>query len=720
MRKMWLHLCVVSVLTGPGSADWVLAASQPTSAERLARLVPEDTLAYVATSGIDELRPAFEKTVFQEFINDPNVKSVIDKVTVLVRTEFVSEANDTGQAALLQLLKSVYRRPVLAGVAQQKTVDEPGIYGYVMLDAGPSKAQITAALTAVEKAAGAGEVIEKTVHGVKVHEPNEQDDVPVYWGWVDEVLVVGVNDSQHLAIKDLTAGRSASAMPTFSRLPGAGDAIVLSVDIQKAHGLLMAMMKKEANPEALRTAVIISKELGLADLRVLTLRAGFKDRGMTFDGLLLTSDVQGPILRRFRPADLSMLDAMDPNTLTATVWNIDLPGLYDLAMQTAKAVASPSDYAEIEKTIAEAEGQLGFKIRQDLLAGLAGPAMLCGVETPGSLPASGAILVAKLTQPETVDKALALLAKIGVEKSGGQLHVGSTTVEGCTLRCVSATALGMFQIMPTWAVVKDRLVVATNSPLCERTVRQFISGALPKQPLRTTPAYRQVCGNLPSDVVGLQFTDSPRQFKLAMTQMQPFWPLVTVAASKVGLQLPVAMPRLDRIADQLPPSVAYYWREKDGLRWHYQGLSIDSPSLGGLGVAAGVAIPAMVNARTAAIRAASMSNLKQIGLACTMYAVDNNAFPPNLQTLVDKGIIQGRILQRPDGSKAVGRPYYVYVSGQNTAMDTQNILAHEDPAQSGDKVCALFLDCHVESLSHDAFQKRLEETYKRLGREMPK
>ncbi len=113
-----------------------------------------------------------------------------------------------------------------------------------------------------------------------------------------------------------------------------------------------------------------------------------------------------------------------------------------------------------------------------------------------------------------------------------------------------------------------------------------------------------------------------------------------------------------------------------------------------------------------------MNNLKQIGVGCIMYADDHNdVFPPNLQTLVDKGIIKTQVLQSPGAAPS---PRYLYVSGQTTKAASQNIVAYEDPAQAKDKVCALFLDGHVEALSREDVQKKLEETYKRLGREMPK
>jgi prepilin-type processing-associated H-X9-DG protein len=116
----------------------------------------------------------------------------------------------------------------------------------------------------------------------------------------------------------------------------------------------------------------------------------------------------------------------------------------------------------------------------------------------------------------------------------------------------------------------------------------------------------------------------------------------------------------------------------------------------------------------------SATNLKQIGLACAMYANDHNdIFPPNLQVLVEKGYLKPDILESPRKPKDFDGPSYIYISGQTMKMDPSNILVYENPQFCSDKVNILFLDSHVEMMKPDEFLSKLEATYKRLGREMP-
>jgi hypothetical protein len=47
------------------------------------------------------------------------------------------------------------------------------------------------------------------------------------------------------------------------------------------------------------------------------------------------------------------------------------------------------------------------------------------------------------------------------------------------------------------------------------------------------------------------------------------------------------------------------------------------------------------------------------------------------------------------------------------------IIAYENPAFCSDRICAAFLDGHSESMRPAEFVKRLQATYKQLGRDMP-
>ena len=121
-----------------------------------------------------------------------------------------------------------------------------------------------------------------------------------------------------------------------------------------------------------------------------------------------------------------------------------------------------------------------------------------------------------------------------------------------------------------------------------------------------------------------------------------------------------------------------------------------------------------------AMRPFPLTQLSGIGKALLIYANDyDDKFPPNLQELVEKDYIAPKNLESPRKPRGFDGPSYIYIAGQSTSSEPGNILVYENPAFCTDKINVLFMDSHVEVMKPDKFLRKLEETYKRLGREKP-
>jgi len=130
--------------------------------------------------------------------------------------------------------------------------------------------------------------------------------------------------------------------------------------------------------------------------------------------------------------------------------------------------------------------------------------------------------------------------------------------------------------------------------------------------------------------------------------------------------------------------------------------------------------PALTESRDQARRARSLSNLKQIGKACLIYAGEHDdRLPPNLQVLVKETDLSPETLESPNKPADFKGPSYIYISGQTTAMDPDNIVVYENPAFCSDRTNVLFMDTHVTAMKPDDFLRELQETYRRLGKKMP-
>ncbi|NQV34858.1 MAG: type II secretion system protein GspG [Phycisphaeraceae bacterium] len=119
-------------------------------------------------------------------------------------------------------------------------------------------------------------------------------------------------------------------------------------------------------------------------------------------------------------------------------------------------------------------------------------------------------------------------------------------------------------------------------------------------------------------------------------------------------------------------------------------------------------------------RMKSGSHLSAIGKAMLIYANDHDdAYPPDLQALVNKADLHPRLLVSPLEPEDFVGPGYIYVVGQGTNMDPRNVIAYENPRHCQDGVNVLYLDSHVSWTKRDDFLQELEDTYERLGQHIP-
>jgi hypothetical protein len=93
------------------------------------------------------------------------------------------------------------------------------------------------------------------------------------------------------------------------------------------------------------------------------------------------------------------------------------------------------------------------------------------------------------------------------------------------------------------------------------------------------------------------------------------------------------------------------------------------------------------------------NNLRQVGLACHMYADDNDErFPQSVSQLFPDYLDNVRVLHCPSArSRNVPGPHYVYVPGLRSASPPEYVLAYENAGNHpGEGFTVLFVDAHVE------------------------
>ncbi len=726
-RRVPLVCCTLLLVAG--RAHIAGAATSPV--EELTRVLPDDILFFMATSGGSAVKADFDESMMGRIWNDPSTQTFYKSIKTEVMNKIQQEhGEDVPQiiGLALQYAHLVLDRPVAFGIAQIPAENGPPGCLFLIVNAGDRKADLAAAVTKLEAMVGADKVTDVEVGSTTLRGMKDGDEVPLYWGWVGDYLVAAGNDAKGVVLEHVTKPRAAAA-DYLNKVPGHGDAFTLYYDYGRLFRIVDTIAGMQPGKEEVKVIQKVVAELGLANMGALTLRVGFEGSDLVSDAFIEAPEPRTGILGAFKPLDLSVFRMVDAQAMSASAFYCDVAGIYDTAMKTIRAVSPDEGYPEIQKGLAELESEVKISIRDGLLKSLAGP--IVGYSLPAGkmveVPMGGFVVMVEVTDKALFEKNMAAIGAFVSAQAKGMLQVGSQTDDaGRTIHIWSSPMLAFAQIMPTWSVVEGQAVIGSNTALCQMGIKQVVAKGEGTKSLLDAEGFKKVTAQLPKNLTSLSYVDSQVQFNQTLLQLQQVWPMAVMAATQAGIKLPVMLPSLGGIAQDMQPSCEYGYAASDGFYSHYRGSGIEVSLRGVAGAAlgAGVAMPAMTRARNQARRVASMSNMKQLALAVIMYADEHDGkLPDELEQAKSYfgGTSISRLLESPRKPKGFAGPSYIYVPGyaRNSESPFKCIILYENPEFCDDVVNVAFLDGHVEAMKPEAFRQALEACYQRLGREMP-
>jgi prepilin-type processing-associated H-X9-DG protein len=300
------------------------------------------------------------------------------------------------------------------------------------------------------------------------------------------------------------------------------------------------------------------------------------------------------------------------------------------------------------------------------------------------------------------------------------VQVRAREQNGRTYYTFAVMPLAAMQILPTWTITDSNyLVVATNQPLCAKAVAR-ITGADRSDSIRMTAGFKKAVEGFRNEPINFRYTDSRVQFNQLLKAAQQFWPVIAMQAAQAGLRLPLMLPSLQHLTEQMGPTVQYSYYDSKGLHINYRGsgMEVGAVAVGSLGMA--IMMPALSRVQKLSQQVVAGSHLADIGKRMILYADDyNDVYPSDLKELIEKAGLPPKNLESPRKPKNFSGPSFVYITGQNSKMDFRNVLAYENPEFCRDGVNVLYNDGHVAFERWDDFKKAIEETYKRLNKPVP-
>ncbi len=694
--------------------------------EKLLTKAPDNILGFIATSGADELKPAFNKTIMGKIWNDPAAQTFFQSIKNELLAKIKAEAGDPNEIktseTVLDFVKLVLQRPVIIGAANKNGKEKAPIYGFAVLDAGSRRAEISSQLEKLEALAGDGEIIEASIGSHKMHRLKNVSVADGYWGWVGNYLVFVTNETEGLAVKYLDNNKDKPAADYLAKVPSSGDCLVVYGDFEKCISTFEAAVLNGPGEKEYNQFKEVLAEFGIDKAEVFVARAGFSGLDLQVDEFLRMPSPRKGLAASFKPARLSMLDMVDANAVSVSAVNCDITGIYDTVFRVVKIVSPNDAYNEMTKAITEFESEAQFRIRGGLLESLSGPMVFYTLPSGASLETliGGSVWIAKLKDKDLFEQNMLAIGRFAAAKNTDTLQISSYVQNGRTLHIWAILPLAVMQIVPTWTIVDDHVVIATNTALCNSAIAQMTSKT--NSSIRSTDGFKYATATMPQNPLFLRYTDSKIQFNQMMIIAQQLWPLATMGASKAGVQLPFMLPSLSHIIYDMRPACSYCWSDSRGFYSHYRGAGVEQSlgSVAGVSVAMGMALPALARARMHAQTVVSESNLRAIGNSLTRYADDyDKKYPGSLDVLVEKNYLSSEMLRSPRRPKHFAGLSYIYITDQSPALNPQNIIVYENPEFCREKFGALFNDGSVQMMPRDRFIETLQQTYEKLDRQMP-
>ena len=399
----------------------------------------------------------------------------------------------------------------------------------------------------------------------------------------------------------------------------------------------------------------VLETLGLQNVGAIVCRAGYQDRALRSETFLEAPAPRTGLLA-FADQPAISLDDVPPLPVDSNgffVTSLDWSGLYDKVVSLVRNMSQfgpPQAAAQVDGMIAQIPNLIGFDPKTDLCDPLGN--VICVYNDPDhGLLGFGVGLAIQVNDADRLRSTVNRLLDRASAEARGKLRIDRTYKMG---REVLMFTFDQKATIGAVSIDKDWLVVG----LVPQTIEAFfmrLDGKL--QSWEPDRLHQQALDVLPKKFNSLGITD-PRRGYRALLGLAPFVfsagqePLRKVIRRHGTLEMPVTVadiPATERVVGPLFPNVVTCSVDEKGIRWTSRASLPTLPFLGDIGGGSGVAtsgvlvallLPAVQSARSAARRAQSANNMKQIALALHNYHETHGEFPvgthPNQDLKPDK------------------------------------------------------------------------------------
>ncbi len=601
--------------------------------ETLMRIAPDSCLYFSAWAGTADPDPESGNQT-EQLLAEPEIRQLLDTFEQQLGSALQQAAGREQNAqrqVLLQeapkLLKILMTHPAAIFVADiEPNPQAPKVDAGIVVRVGEQADEVRRSLQRLQDTFARGEVqrLDLADFSFQRVQPGAKFP-PITWGVRGEYLVIGLGDGSVEGILE----RARTDPPEWVRqfedqIPVGRVSTVTYVNV----GSIWDKLAPLAGPEATK----IVGALGLDGIRDMGSVTGLDETGFLSRALIR---IDGPPAGLLKLADVAPLQAEDlgpipGDALVALAFRLDAGQLMDLVRDIAGRI-EPRAAEKIDSGLAEIEGQLGFRIRDELLASLG------DVWTVATAPADGGLITGwtatvQLRDRARIEEIHRKLLDVAARAFGDRPRapqIKRMTFAGRELYYL-VTQDDDFPLSPCWCLTDSHLVVAPFPQAVKALLARGEAASTPS--LAVHPKIARVLEAQPGPMK-VFYVDSREVFRMLYPVVQVVAQVGMTEARRRGVDLdPALLPSPRTIDRHLLPLVIAVRRTESGIE------IISHQSLPGGNVAAAapamtaLLLPAIQAAREAARRTQSMNNLKQIAIAMHNYHDIYRAFPAAYST----------------------------------------------------------------------------------------
>jgi len=437
-----------------------------------------------------------------------------------------------------------------------------------------------------------------------------------------------------------------------------------------------------------------------------------------------------------RPASDDLLKAIPATASFA------LAGSFDIAKFVAevRSVAGnidPQAQGMFDKGLGAAGLFLQMNLQKDFFESLGHEwAIYMNPAATGNGP-FGVTIINRLAKPQEAERAMGKVELVADNMINAQLQqqkinigfdttkIGNTTIHYVALPIIS----------PSWAIADGNLYVGLYPQMVAEAAAQVSTKG---KSLLDNPSFTALRKKLGADKAsGFAYSDLPQAIDNSYQILLMLAQTAVGAGEMAGVKAPsMVLPPLSKLRKHISPAAQFCWSDDAG--WHAKSSS-PFPCADLLGSQAGfmlaapmtaaIGLPATYRAKAQAQRAQAGNNLRMIGVALQMYAVDHNQYPPDFGPLLaEKKVTLDTLVSSHAGTQvppevrkgnldeqanwANSRSDFVYLGAElKPNAGATAILVYERP-DGRPGMNMLFGDGHIEWIDVESARQMIEKQQK--------